>query len=123
MRPLKVIETATGKEREIPIRSPSPLQVLAYLRGADAVDATHYLLAFIGELGGAKPRYSGESHLDYAQRVADELSWTALEPLVRAADLCWGDAIRESGVLPKKAELDEAGKSSTGTVATPSSSP
>ena len=123
MRPL-VITGTDGKEKTVPLREPTALQVLSYLRGSDPIDATPYLLAFIGELGAAKPRIRGEPHLDYAERVLEALSWAPLYRVINAATLCWNDACAEhrASFTPTAEEIEEAKKSSTGATESPSSS-
>ncbi|MFA5895898.1 MAG: hypothetical protein WC985_03225 [Thermoplasmata archaeon] len=122
MRPLTITGT-DGKERTVPLQEPTALLVLSYLRGSDPIDATPYLLSFIGELGAAKPRRSGEAHLDYAGKVLKALEWAPLWRVIRAAELCWNDAIAEHRAAfgPTAEEIEEAGKSSTATGETPSS--
>lgn len=99
---------------EIPLREPSPLQVLAHLQAGARyhVDTTYLLLAWIGDLGAATPRRRDEDLRDYAERVLAWLPFPMLD-VIRAADLCFGDAIEKANILPTRAEVAQAGESST----------
>lgn len=109
--------------KEIPLQEPTPLQMLAYMRGGSDVAHTYLLIAWIGDLGAASERLRGEPLKGYAERVLEELSWAPMMDIVRAADKCWGDAVRGSGIIPTEEDVDSVGKSSTETGATPSPAP
>lgn len=112
---------------EIPLREPTPLQVMAHLQAGSSfpVDSTYLLLCWVGDLGGASPRKRGEPMEEYAERVLAELmaKGAGMMEVIKAVDPCWGDAVRQSGVLPSKEAVDAAGESSAAREAKPSSSP
>lgn len=113
IRPLRI-----EGQRERPLRDSSPLEVIAYLRGGDAVESTYLQLAWAGELGAcSRGRRAGESVEAYAAVVVAEYESQGVGPLdlIRAVDVCWSDAIAGSGLVPSPEDFDRLGKPSTGT--------
>jgi len=121
IRPLIVSGT------EVPLREPTPLQVHAHLDAAShyPVDVTYVLLCWIGDLGAVSPRNRVEGIEKYAARVLEEfpVAGARMIDIIRAADACWADAIRQSDILPTQEAVDAAGESSAATGEKPSPSP